>query len=324
MRKLFFSVLLLLLSVGFAQPALALTVSPAKLEIAGDPGAVVTGSVEIFNEQSEAKTFYTSFENFEPRGESGAPYFVGAKDGLATWMTTVDQITLQPGEHQEIPYTVKIPASADPGGYFASIFFGSQPGVARGDSDVVIGGKVGILVLLRVNGEVAEQGGLIDFQIKDHARVVNHLPVAFEYRLNNAGADRIVPKGEITVRNIVGGKTATLTANKTEGSVLPGSTRKFGVNWSSATGDADAIAPTGFFALAGAQWHDFHLGWYTAHLNIVWGQNEQVANRSYHFFIFPWQLLSLLLGALLIVVGGGRVLIRKYNRWIIANAGKAK
>src|SRR3989344_6620804 len=163
----------------------ALTVSPVRMEITADPGQTVTGKLLLLNEQDGTKTFYSSFENFEPSGDSGAPRFIGAEDGLATWMQIESKVTLESGKSIDIPYSITVPKNAEPGGYFAAIFFGSQAPGVQGGGEVSIGAKIGVLVLLRVSGEVAEGGGLLEFIAKDSQRFFSTLPVAFVYRINN-------------------------------------------------------------------------------------------------------------------------------------------
>lgn len=327
MKTLLYTALLaLLLCVGFANSAHALTISPAKIEVTGDPGSVLSGEIEIFNEQSEPKTFYTSSENFEPRGDSGAPYFVGAPDGLATWIETQPEVTVAPGERLVVPYKITIPQDARAGGYFAAIFFGNQPPASQSGGEVTIGGKIGALVLLRVSGDIEEKGGLTIFGAKDGQRFFTGTPIAFTYTLNNLGGDRIVPVGEVKIKNTFWLTSATLIANKNEGSVLPNSSRAFEVVWTDAPEERKkkteetVEAPKGFFATAGAQFRDFHFGVYTAKLDVVWGETEQTAKDSFVFFVIPWQLLSIILVILSVLGFFARRFIKRYNKWIIAQA----
>lgn len=295
--------------------ASALTVSPARVEITGDPGTTIYGEIEIFNEQEGTRTFFSSFENFEPSGDSGAPYFIGAKDGLATWMQTEEKIELQSGEYKIVPFTITIPKDAEPGGKFAAIFWGSQPSGVQGGGEVSIGGKIGVLILLRVSGYVPEGGGLLDFNTKDNKRFFNSLPVTMSYRLNNTGGDRVVPIGDIKIKNSLRITTEKLDANKSQGSVLPDSTRKFEVTW------GDEKEDLGFFGMAGRQLKEFNFGWYTAKINVTFGSTNQVATASYNFFIIPWQLLILVIFGGSILGFTGRSALKKYNRYIIAQAG---
>ena len=309
-----------------ATPVFALTVSPARFEITGDPGTTLSGEIEVFNEQEGTRTFFTSYENFEPSGDSGAPHFIGSKDGLATWIRSDSKIILESGKRVVIPFSIAIPQNAEPGGHFAAIFFGSQAPGTQGGGEVSIGGKIGVLVLLRVSGEVAEGGGLLEFAVKDKQRFFSTLPVAFAYRINNTGGDRVVPHGELTIKNTIRITSAKLLANENEGSVLPSSARKFEVVWGEEfVSTSEESESPGFFSMAGRQLKDFHLGWYTANLNLVWGDDaSQTASAAYSFFIIPWQLLLIvfIIGAVLLFAG--KIGLRKYNRHIIAQATKQK
>ncbi len=326
MKKITYTFLILIISIGFFHKAEALTVSPAKIEVVGDPGSVLSGELEIFNEQDETKIFYTSYENFEPSGDSGAPYFVGGGSGLATWIETQSELTIGAGERTVVPYKITIPENAAPGGYFSAIFLGNQPPVSSGSSEVTIGGKIGILVLLRVSGDIEEKGGLLSFETKDQKRFFTSLPISFEYKLNNLGGDRVVPAGEVKIKNSFWLTTANLLANKNEGSVLPNSSRKFEVTWQEEQEnkkkkeDVAQEEKLNFFQMAGKQAKDFHLGLYTAKLNITWGETNQTAKDSYLIFVFPWQLLSIVFIILIVVGFFGLRLVKRYNRWIIAQA----
>lgn len=321
MRNLLHTLLLVFAIVGIASPVFALTVSPARVEITGDPGATLQGKIELFNEQEGERTFFTSFENFEPSGESGAPHFIGAKNGLATWMQSEAKVVIESGKRSIVPFSITIPADAEPGGHFAAVFFGSQAPGAQGSGEVSIGGKIGVLVLLRVSGEVAEGGGLLEFTTKEKQRFFSTLPVALTYRLNNTGGDRVVPNGEITIKNTLRLTSATLLANKNEGSVLPSSARKFEVVWES-EGQETGL---GFFEVALKQWNDLHFGWYTANLNLVYGDDlSQTAHSAYSFFIIPWQLFTIVLLTLGLVWFVFKMGIARFKRKIIAEAMRNK
>lgn len=324
--RLSFYAAAIFLGLGLASQASALTVSPAKIEIAGNPGQTLTGSIELLNEQKNDQTFYTSFENFEPKGDSGAPYFIGAKDGLATWLTTQPQVSLNAGKRITVPYSLTIPANAEPGGHFAAVFFGTEAPRTEAGGQVSLGGKIGVLVLLRVNGDIKEEGGLVDFTTKNNQKFFSYLPAVLSYRLNNTGGDRIVPAGDVEIKNTFRLTTEKLSANKNEGSVLPGSMRRFNVVWGGApmTAQVPEAENLGFFAAAAREWSEFHFGWYTAVLSIAWGTTNQSADASYDFFVIPWHLLSIILLILLVVGFGGRYVIKRYNRYIIAQAAQQK
>jgi len=311
-----YSLLIALFVVGLSvfgmNVANALTASPAKLEISGDAGTTLTGIIELYNEKETSQTLFTSYENFESSDDSGAPRFVGGGEGLATWLNANDVITLGPKERSEIPYTISIPTDAEPGGYFAALFFGTQPPAAQG-GEVSIGGRLGVLMLLRVNGDVPESAGILDFASLDEKKSFNKTPVTFSYRFSNTGGDRVVPKGTIELKNTFGVVRDTIDPNPTEGSVLPGTARRFTNTWEAGY-DGN---PKGFIANAKAQWSDFHFGWYTAQLNLSYGQKNQSADEKYSFMMFPWQLLIVVLGFIIVLWLIIKLIARSYKASIM-------
>jgi len=316
-----------LLAVGCILPleVAALTVSPVRIELIGDPGTVVEDEFILTNEQKETRTFYSSFENFEATGETGTPSFVPGEEGLATWIETVSSVSLGPGEEKEVPYTITIPQDADPGGYFAAIFWGTSPPKNEEGGQVSIGAKVGILILLRVSGEIEEGGGILEFSTKDKQKFFSALPVQFAYRFQNGGDDRIRPEGEITIKNMFGKTLAILPANRSEGNVLPQSIRKFEIIWEKEDKEDSSKEETaedkeGFLTGLKREWNNFAFGRYTAELNLEYGTEGETAQASFSFFIIPWRILTIILFILVVLVFSFIIGIKKYNKWIIAKA----
>jgi hypothetical protein len=295
--------------------ASALTISPARKELSADPGTTINDSFVLINEQANTQTFYTSAQNFEAQGESGTPSFVDADEGLASWVQVQPQVTLAPGQKVEIPFSITVPKGADVGGHFAAIFLSTMPPATK-QGEVALGAKVGMLVLLRVNGDIKEGGGVLSFGIKDSKHFLVDQPIDFIYRFNNSGNDRANPVGDIVIRNIFGFRSAVLNANPTSGNVLPGSTRRFDVRW----GKEDAIDPQATFVDHVAyEWRNFALGPYVASMSLSYGANGS-SKSSVFFLVFPWHLLLMIALVLAVLFYAGRALIRKYNRWIIAQA----
>ncbi|MEN9551774.1 MAG: hypothetical protein RI935_151 [Candidatus Parcubacteria bacterium] len=314
--KKFFAIISL-----FLAPALvlnALTISPAREELTADKGEAISKTFLIINDQDTEQTFYTSVEAFDSQGESGTPNFTKATEGLPTWVTVTDKVTIKPGERVSLPYTISVPADAQSGGHFAAIFLSTVPPSAD-SSQVSVGAKVGMLILLKVTGDVKEEGGVSSFTIKGDTKTLSSLPVDFEYRFTNSGNDRVKPLGDIVITNTLGFEVTKINANKTEGNVLPGSTRKFEARLGSYEAPA-ASAP--FFEHVTYQMNNFALGMYTATLSLSFG-NEGKSESSITYFMFPWQLLVVVLVSLLVVILALTLALKKYNQWIIKQAQKA-
>ena len=309
--KLTFLFLVVAISGCSFYQAHALTISPARIEVSGDPSQTITGEILLINEQEEEKTFYSSVENFEAQGESGTPSFSASKEGLASWVSVQSEVILKKGEQKKVPFSIVIPAGADAGGHFAAIFLSTiPPSVQAGQ--VSVGAKIGMLILLRVNGEIKEGGGIIDFASENNKKFFVALPVNFSYRLNNEGNDRINPKGEVVIRNTIGLKTDALDANPGQGNILPGSTRKIDLIW----GGDEKPLDSGFFTMVMFELTHFAFGRYTAHLNVSYGEHGNAEAKT-AIYVLPWQLLTCVL---IIGLGGLTFLIifiKRYNRWII-------
>ncbi len=326
-----------LLVIGFlgflTGPVSALTVSPPRIEVSGDPGSVIQINYFLINEGAEPRTLHSSFANFEAGDETGVPRFTESREGLATWMETLPQVTLQPREEKEVFASITIPQEAEPGGHFAAIFWGTSPPQAGEGGQVVIGGKVGILVLLRVSGEIEGGAGLLEFGTQEKRRFFTQLPIEFVWRFKNDGGDRVQPEGEIIIRNTLGLTSAKLPVNIGRGSVLPASVRRFTEKWDITREERGAALPSaqieqngseeteGFWDSVKNQRREFRFGRYSAELNLKYGDNgQETASGSYSFFIIPWQFLSIIFTILIILGFLGAIGLKRYNRWIIKKA----
>jgi len=319
MKKFAIIGFILMILPFFPFKAAALTVSPVRLEVSGEPGQTLLSELILINEERESRTFYSSLENFEARGETSRPYFTPGTEGLATWIRVPKEVTLELGETKTLPFKIEIPQNTEPGGYFAAIFWGSTPPEIKEGGQIMVGTKTGILVLLSVPGEIKGEGGILEFSTKDKQKFFSSLPINLIYRFQNTSQDRIKPEGEIEIKNIFGKISAVLPANKVEGNVLPRSIRKFEVVW-----EGKIETKTGFFGAVKKQWKDFHFGRYTANLNLIYGPKNETTQASFSFFIIPWQLLIIVIILLAVIIIAARLGIKKYNQWIIAKALKER
>jgi len=311
------------LVMALVSSAHALTITPVRLEIKGEPGQVVKQEMTLINEQAVPVTYYSSFANFEAQGDTGSPAFVVAKADIGTWMKTSESITLGPNESKAIAINIAIPTDASAGGHFGAIFWGTAPNETT-PGQLAISAKTGMLILLSVSGDVKEAGGLADFMTVGNKFWYNTLPVSFEYRFRNDGGDRIKPVGKITIRDTVYIPADRLDANPVQGNILPSSMRKFKVDWikySEPAGEPLATSAFGkFFHKVGYQWKNFALGLYFAKIDITYGSQGQHATDQVKFFVFPWQLVIVIVVVLVLVLWGSKKILKKYNRFIISQA----
>ncbi len=306
----------LVLAFAFYGKADALTLTPIRIEVSGNPGDVVESEITLINDRDTQQTYYSSFSNFEAQGETGSPNFVDPKEGLGTWMTTDTEVILAPGTSKIIPVSISIPQNAEAGGYFAAVFFGTgNPNAEPGT--IAIGAKTGVLVLLRVNGEVNEEGGILEFSTKDKDKFFTALPVSFYYRFQNSGGDRVKPEGNITIKHLFGFTRAVVPANLVEGNVLPNQIRRFDAVWQSKNGSSTEKGKMTFFGNVKNEWQNFAFGYYKANLSLTYGENKQTTESHSGFWVFPWHLLLTLAVLIVLTRFVWRKLSRKHRETIM-------
>lgn len=306
----------------FSHKAQALTITPIRIEVNGDPGKTLSAKITLINEKDTPETLYSSYANFEAQGETGEPSFVNPKEGLGTWITAEPSIVIAPKEQKEVTFKITIPANAEPGGYFGALFWGNTAPPKDGENAVNIGYKTAELILLTVNGEIKQGGAILQYGTKNNQKFYTALPVSFMYRFQNTGNDRVKPNGTITLRNFLGIKVATIPANKVDGNVLPKGVRKFESAWQKGTlsDSPDVSAPRNFFDNVGYEWNNFAFGYFSSNLNIEFGADKQSATAKTGFWVFPWQLLIVIIILIFIAWFIIKTALHRYNHWIITQA----
>lgn len=271
----------------------AVTVGPVKLEYSVDPGAIINGELFLQNEGAATNTFYPSFEKFtEANGEKR---FMKEDTDLPTWFKIPGSIVLKAGESRQIPFTLNIPQNAPPGGHFAVIWWSTTPPGPAGQQ-VSITTKAGIVVYLRVSGDIKESA---DISLSVPGRIFGSLPVNIGVMVKNTGNSYIKPLGELTLRNIFGQTRLSAPVNKYGTNILPESERSFDAAFDSS---------------------DFFLGPYTIKANIIYGDKATKFTDSYLIWILPWKGIVVIVLILLIIFLGIPRSIKRYNAWIVKKA----
>lgn len=324
-RSRFLPLLLpVLLVVGFvARPhsAAALTIVPPSLEFSADPGNKIETKIKLFNEENDPISVFSSTANFAAKNEAGDPdfNFETAPTDLASWIDVgVGPYTLKPGDRLEIPVVITVPANAEPGGHYASVFFGTDPSIKpEGGGQVSVRSLIGSLIILRVSGDVRETASIASFKTVNGKASFSRLPITFALRIANQGNVHIRPKGSIEIKNIFGGETARLTINEVNGAVLPNSIRQFAVDWQKSGRDSQG---GNFFEELAAEWRNFAFGPYTATVALTYGQSSLTLQQTLRVTVIPWELLLtilLVLGIIIFFLVWG---IKRYNASIIRRA----
>lgn len=302
-----------------AQRANAITLVPPSLEFATQPGRTIDTVIKLFNEGSDPINVYTSTALFTAKDETGTPdfNFNNQPSDLATWLKApAGPLGIQAGERIEVPISIEIPSTAEPGGHFAGLFFETRPPEDT-PGQVKVRQKIGTLVILRVEGDVQEGAAVEKFAV-DTIGALRRLPVAFMTKVQNTGNVHVRPSGTIQIKNMFGKVVATLTINESEGAVLPSSARRFDAMWRAHTDDDETRGS--FTAELGKEWRNFAVGKYTATFVGTYGSTQQTLSATTTFSVWPWELLLVFGGGLIIVIILLVFFIKWYNGMIIRRA----
>jgi hypothetical protein len=307
------AILALVFGFGLAHGAHALTLSPLTFEITAKPGETQDVVAKLYNEnKTESLVIKPGVMSFKTKDETGQPDFFNDTTGLdlQNWISLPNAVTLAPDETRSVIVTVAVPKSADPGGHYAAIFWGTTaPSVQS--SGTGIEGRIATLVLVNVEGNVKEDAKIIQFNpVKS---VSTHLPVDFIVRFQNNGSVHVHPAGNVIIWNMFGRKSNTplpFNIQPSTGNVLPKSIREFTLTWIKTTMDRSASEWS-------QEWNNFAFGRYTAELDATYGTSNTLAIARTSFWVIPWMVSLVALAALIALLFILRLLLVSYNKSII-------
>jgi hypothetical protein len=268
---------------GTAQAATAQSfqISPPTSNYAASPGSNVKGVIKVTNLTDTTLTLGVGKENFAAKGEEGEVELVDAADplySLSPWFVLgASSMEVPARATREVPYTIAVPAGAEPGGRYGSIIFSSAaPKLPSGVSGASVQQTLAALVFLRINGQAKENLDVASFA--SDKGFYEYGPVNLTARLKNTGTVHEKATGTITIYNMFGLKVDTIKLD--EHFVIPGAVRRLHNEWAS----------------KGA--HKFLLGTYHADLAAAYGDGRTISATT-SFTIVPWRVLGF---ALLVII----------------------
>lgn len=289
----------------------ALEIGPPVINLSVDPGKTVTTQISLRDVSSTSLLVNGQINDFIASGEDGTPKIL--LDGTTSpysfkaWVAPLTSLTLQPKQIKTLTVSISVPANASPGGYYGVVrFTGTPPGLDG--TGVSLAASLGSLILLTVNGQAKESLSIAEFSANNGGNAMTlfqSAPINFIQRIKNSGNIQEEPTGLVTITDMFNNKVATLPINQPPGNVLPSSIRKFSVPL-----DSTVIGNRILFGL------------YHADLTVTYGADKQTLASSFTFWVIPYTLIIVIVVALVVAFFVLRTLIRRYNRAIIARAGK--
>ena len=254
----------------------SLAVSPAIIEIALAPGEEKKIEIWVANIIDSFLPVGAKAESLIPQadllGEAGETFHA------SSWLeASPADFILDPYEQKKIEITVKIPAAAEPGGHYATVYF--QPLIAASNlrsQTTYLSARVGVLVFLTVKGEVVEKVALRDFQAPFFSQFG---PPSFSFFFQNQGNIHALVSGEVVVKNFWGREVERidfrpqLVLPKTEKEIITKQGKKF------------------------------LLGRFSAQADVSYGSaNAKLKSEPVVFWVIPWLPLALLTTLLVLCI----------------------
>lgn len=294
-----------------AQDSVTLSISPTIYDMSAEPGQEWRSTLKIVNINKFDLTVYAEVVNFAPQGEGGDgrffPVDATLADGssLAEWFTiSRDPIIIPREKTVELPFTVKVPDGASPGGHFAAILVGTKPLVeSKGESKLQTAQIVTSLFFAKVAGDIIESGTIREFTTT--ASLLSSPEATFSLRFENKGNVHLQPQGDIKIYNMWGEERGIIPINQYTnfGNVLPNSIRKFLLTWK-------------------GEWSASDIGRYSAVATIGYGtDNRQFTSSKTYFWVLPFKLLFGIALGLVIFFGLLTWLVRLYVKHMLKMAG---
>lgn len=284
-RLLFLVFVFLLLDSYFfilsasAQDSFTLTITPPMFQMTATPGQEWGSAIKVVNNNPYDITVYASVMNFLAQGEGGTGKFTPSPGGtedipggytLASWLEVSKQpIFIRAEQSVSVPFALHVPENAEPGGHYGAILIGTEPPPKTSGSSIRISSQLTSLFLVRVNGNVKEEGYIRSFSTEKQLYQEPH--ASFVLRFENKGNVHLLPQGDITIYNMWGKERGKILINQEAdfGNVLPESIRKFTFEW------------------AGEQ-NFFDVGRYRAVATLAFGDTEKkTAYRAVYFWVIP-------------------------------------
>jgi hypothetical protein len=286
-KLIFFGILSVCLfsffSTSIASASTGLTIQPIKVSHTLNPGEEVSGVISLTNASTDDNETQVTLkvEDFVPFAGSEGVNFVGRAPGVSTvmdWITLGEGnehiFLIKKGESRGIPYIIRAPLDAEPGGHYGVLFFKANRTVKGQQLDV--GTQVGVLVLVTIPGSHLQKGKILDFTTAKG--FYQKSPIDFSIRFENTGTVHFEPKGIITITNIFGKEVGEVPIQ------------------------GQIVLPTGIRNLT-SKWNvdGLFLGKYNAALSIVDGEGEELSSKSISFYVFPvWYILEFIAGIIFV------------------------
>ncbi len=276
---------------------LTLTITPPLIKNNINPGESWASYIKVVNNNIKPIDVYTYVFDFKSAPDGGVEFIqqnlenalnFSEEDNqflLSQWISIErGPIHLEPHESKKIPFSIRVPAGAEPGGHYAAILVGTKPVDKIKGTGIKISSMVSSLVMISVGGDIIERADIREFYTDKS--LYSQPKVKFILRLENTGNVHIHPQGEIKIYNFWGKEVGSIPINHNTsfGNVLPKSIRKWEFDWD---GEENL----------------FDMGRFKATVVLTYGEGaKETVYKSLYFWIIYWRPVLVSLAILLIII----------------------
>jgi hypothetical protein len=264
-------------------------IGPGKIDMELAPGQTGTFELSISNRLGTNKSFSLSLEDFtgseDPKqtvvllGSDRGPYSL--RDFIKLGTSTLN---IEHGTRARVSVSVSVPKNAEPGGLYGSVLVGI---LSKGEDKVGTNGvvstnpiitRIGTLIFIKVKGDVKEDGKLTNFTLAQNSKIISGTDgVTFDLFFRNDGNIHLNPKGNITIKNMLGATVGDVAVEPWF--AMPKSVRFREVSWNP----------------------NFLFGKYTAIASVERGYGEIKDDMEYTFWAIPWKvILAIFVGVIVV------------------------
>jgi len=249
-------VLVLGLGVPLAKAdTVSLRASPVVVEDEVAPGETIQRQITLENLTDVPLPLRATIVAVAPKGEDGEVGVVESSGGLDKWVSTNNEIILDPGI-RSISVQVAVPADAKPGTQLAGLLLRPLNSATNTTSEVQVRLEVLILLSITVKGNTVLQAEIDSFTAPAVA-VGSQLPM--QVRLRNQGSVVVNPVTTIIIRSLFGNQIDQVSGDA-QGmlTAYPGSVRAQTYQWqiNALPGiyRADVVARDGLLRVEAKRW----------------------------------------------------------------------
>ena len=293
----------------FALPliAQAFSIRPATLDVQAKAGQPASTKFAIINSTNQTQTYYLSSIAFAVKDDSDTPVFDAQNEnGTASWLQfSSPSVTVPDNGQSEVTVLVDPTNGTPPGEYYVAALVSATPApVVSTINGASVQADIAELIFVDVGGTNQVKIGLLDFSVQGGSTLRSGLWGSYTYRLQNQGTVHVVPQGMISVHDLFGQTIAEAAANPNQSRILPGTTRVF-------EGNLAVAPPQTFLQAVQAEATHFALGPVTLQLTLMPGLvANQPLQSSLRLWIFPWQLIVVIVLGVAVLYGLMKMLMR--------------